>query len=142
LSNPAAIAFKITNVGLLSLRYPLALTHVCRVGLDWGSTTTDPPPRECDKFIPMPNDLAYSSIEWLSHDQNFTIGLGDNTFIIDPGWHINYLNLIIRVGYYPWYSPFRQYEMFGFRSWKGNDGKLYWRDYVPNSVVIPTDDDG
>jgi hypothetical protein len=77
---------------------------------------------------------AISSIPWLEPDSHYTIGLGDQTFHFPLGTHITYLNLVVRVGYYPWYYPFRQYKLFGFRTWKGNDDKLYWRDYVPDPI--------
>jgi hypothetical protein len=75
---------------------------------------------------------------WLDIDGYYTTGLGDHTFFFPPDTQITYLNIVVRIGYYPYYLPFRQYKLFGFRSWRGTtDGKLYWRDYTPDPIPDP-----
>jgi hypothetical protein len=45
-------------------------------------------------------------------------------------------NVIINIGYYPWYFPIRLYKRFGFLSAKGSDGIIYWRPYSPLTAAL------
>jgi len=94
-------------------------------------------PKECDMRNFPAEQTNISDIPWLDPDGRHTIGLGDYTFHFPPDFQVTYLNLVLIVGYYPWYYPFRQYKLFGFRSWRGDDNKLYWRDYVPEPIPSP-----
>jgi hypothetical protein len=81
--------------------------------------------------------VRYGDRPWLDIDGYYTTGLGDHTLLFPPNTQINYLNIVVRIGYYPYYLPFRQYKLFGFRSWRGTtDDKLYWRDYTPDPIPL------
>jgi hypothetical protein len=135
-SNPSSISFKITNVGSVPLRELMDDRLGCRIALDVNPTIS-PSPKECDmRLFPIDQHGIFVRA-WLDPGDHYTAGLGDNTFHFSSGFQITYLNLVIRIGYYPWYFPIRQYKLFGFRSWKGDDGKLYWRDYVPDPIPPP-----
>jgi hypothetical protein len=137
ISNPSSISVKVKNMGNIPLRNPLMDTLGCRIALGNGHEVP-PDPKECimSHFPPEPPDMW--DRPWLDIDGYYTTGLGDHTFFLPPNAQITYLNIVIRIGYYPYYLPFRQYKLFGFRSWRGTtDGKLYWRDYTPDPIPDP-----
>ena len=136
LSNPSSISFKITNAGSVPLRDLSDDRLVCRIVITTAPTITQNP-KECDMSGFHPDQPDVIMRPRLDPADHYTSGLGDKTFRFASVYQITYLNLVIRLSYYPWYFPFRQYKLFGFRSWKGDDGKLYWRDYVPDPIPSP-----
>jgi hypothetical protein len=122
-SKPASIAFVTTNTGSIPLRYPILGMTMCELAY----TTAPPKPSSCDSsWIPSSVPDAKTP-EWLYTDEKFTLRLEDVAVV--AGAPIVQANVIIIIGYYPWYFPVRFYKRFGFRSAKGSDGILYWRAY-------------
>jgi hypothetical protein len=123
-SKPASIAFVATNVGSISLRYPGIGMFGCELSY---IKEPDTPPRACDLSRIPPNAANGNGQEWLDVDEKITLRLEDMIQI--TGAPIVRSNVIIVVGYYPWYFSVRFHKRFGFRSAKGSDGILYWRPY-------------
>jgi hypothetical protein len=124
-SKPASIAFVTTNIGSIPLRYPTVGMFTCEVAY---IREPDTQPRACNLSLIPPSVTNAKSQEWLNVDDKITTRWED-AVIAEGGAPIVRANLIIIVGYYPWYSPVRFYKRFGFRSAKGSDGILYWRAY-------------
>jgi hypothetical protein len=122
-AKPASIAFVVTNTGSIPLHYPAIGMFGCEVSYIKEPDT--PPP--CDLSRIPPNAANGKGQEWLDVDEKITARLED--IIRITGAPIVRANVIIIVGYYPWYFPVRFHKRFGFRSAKGSDGILYWRPY-------------
>jgi hypothetical protein len=123
-SKPASIAFVTTNTGSIPLRYPAIGMFGCEVSY---IKEPDTPLRPCDLSRIPPNAANGKGLEWLDVDEKITSRLEDVAVV--AGAPIVRANVIIIVGYYPWYFPVRFHKRFGFRSAKGSDGILYWRPY-------------
>jgi hypothetical protein len=127
--NPSSIAFVATNTGFMPLRYPVMEMHGCQ--LDFGEEP--PTPMEpCIATFP-PEKVIGTGQEWLNMDGKFITRLEDWVRIQNNSKPISRFNAVIRFDYYPWYIPFRDYKLFGFRSAKGEDGLFYWRPFEPQN---------
>jgi hypothetical protein len=124
-SKPASIAFITTNIGSIPLRYPAVGIFTCQVAY---IKEPDTPPHPCNLSLIPPFAPEAKSQDWLNTDDKITTRWEDAT-IVEGGAPIVRANLIVNVGYYPWYLPIRLYKRFEFRSAKGSDGILYWRAY-------------
>ena len=127
LSNPASIAFVARNTGPIPLGYPVVTLHSCEIILN-------SKPQDlhggCDRSRPPPPDLD-NGMRSLYPDDTITTRFDDIIYRTNGAMPIADMNMEIRVGYYPWFFPFRFYKWFGFQSAKGSDGELHWRLYTP-----------
>jgi hypothetical protein len=126
-SKPASIAFVITDTGSIPLHNPIVGMTICELTYNSG-----PKPPPCDlSWIPPKNARTE---DWLDTDGKYTLRLED--VMVIGGAPIVRANVIINIGYYPWYFPIRLYKRFGFLSAKGSDGIIYWRPYSPLTAAL------
>jgi hypothetical protein len=124
-AKPASITSVTTNIGSIPLRYPSVGIFACEVAY---IKEPDTPPRPCNLSLIPPFAPDAKNQDWLNTDDKITTRWEDMA-VVEGGWPIVRANLIINVGYYPWFFPIRLYKRFGFRSAKGSNGVLYWRAY-------------